>query len=175
VLFRSDGQSSLTHLARHLPPDLDDDAVFPLHLLMAGITWGEPATAIAESRYHLLPLLAVDIATRRVSLANEYDGETHLFWAMRQPDSAVRDMAATLDKLGAVDPAFGLCFPCIGRGPSFYGGKDRDIELITQRHPGMPLLGFYGNGEIVHESGHNQLLQYSTVLALYDHHVQPDA
>jgi small ligand-binding sensory domain FIST len=170
-----DGQASLTHLARHLPPDLDDDAVFPLHRLMAGITWGDPATAIAENRYHLLPLLAIDIATRKVSLANEFDGEAQLFWAMRQPEAAERDMAATLDRLGATGPAFGLCFPCIGRGPSFYGGKDRDTELITRRYPGMPLIGFYGNGEFVHEGGRDQLLQYSTVLALYDDHVQPDA
>ncbi len=170
-----DGLASLVHLARHLPAELADDAVFPLHLLMAGITWGDPGTAIAESRYHLLPLLAIDLDERRVSLANELDGETHLFWAIRQPEGAERDMAAMLDRLGATRPDFGLCFPCIGRGPSFYGGKDRDIELITQRFPGMPLLGFYGNGEIVHEGGQNQLLQYSTVLALYDSHVQPNA
>jgi hypothetical protein len=38
------GLPSLTHLARHLPADLADDAVFPLHLLLAGVTWGDPNT-----------------------------------------------------------------------------------------------------------------------------------
>lgn len=171
------GLPSLTHLARHIPGDLADDAVFPLHLLMAGITWGDPETAVAESRYHLFPLLGIDLKERLVSLANALDGEVNLFWAIRQPDAAERDMAATLDRLcgGDTTPRFGLCFPCIGRGPNLYGGKDRDTALITRRFPGMPLLGFYGNGEIAHEAGQNQLLQYGTVLALYDDHVQPDA
>ncbi len=164
---------ALVHLARHLPADLADDAVFPLHLLMAGITWGETGTAFAEGRYHLFPLLAIDLEARRVTLANALEDEVHLFWAMRRPDAAERDMAATLDRLWIADasPRFGLCFPCIGRGPSFYGGSDRDTALITRRFPGMPLLGFYGNGEIAHTDGHNQLLQYSTVLALYHDHV----
>jgi small ligand-binding sensory domain FIST len=168
-----DNLPALAHLARHLPEDLADDAVFPLHLLMAGITWGDPASAFADNRYYLFPLLAIDIATRRVTLAKELDGEVHLFWAMRQPDAAERDMGVLLDRLevAGAPPHFGLCFPCIGRGPYFYGGVDRDTALITRRYPGMPLLGFYGNGEIVHASGHNQLLQYSTVLALYHDHV----
>lgn len=63
-------------------------------------------------------------------------------------------------------PAFGLMFPCLGRGPWFYGGEDRDIQALTSRFPDMPLIGFYGNGEIAHLDGANRLLQYSVVLAL---------
>lgn len=170
-----EGIPSLVHLARQLPKDLADDAVFPLHLLMAGITWGDPDTAIAESRFHLLPLLGIDMAERRVSLANELEGELHLFWALRQPDAAERDMAGMLDRLACPHPEYGLCFACIGRGPAFFGGKDRDIASIVRRFPGMPLLGFYGNGEICHEGGQNHLLQYSTVIALQDRHVHPHA
>ena len=166
---------ALAHLARHLPPDLDDEQVFPLHLLMAGVTWGDPDTALAENRYHLLALLAVDLEARSVTLAQEIQQDTHLFWAIRRPESATQDMSLALDRLAAdlpVSPSFGLCFQCIGRGPYFYDGKDRDLEQITQHFPGMPLLGFYGNGEIVHSQGRNQLLQYSTVLALHHDHVQ---
>ena len=65
------------------------------------------------------------------------------------------------------DPAFGLCFPCMGRGPYFYGGVDRDLEAITRRFPGLPLIGFYGNGEFAHLDDGNRLLQYATVLALH--------
>lgn len=170
-----DGIPSLVHLARHLPRELADDSVFPLHLLMAGIAWGDPGTAIAESRFHLLPLLGIDMEERRVSLANELEGDMHLFWALRQPDAAERDMTGMLDRLACRHPEFGLCFACIGRGPAFYGGKDRDIAHLVRRFPGMPLLGFYGNGEICHEGGQNHLLQYSTVIALRDPHVHSHA
>jgi len=163
------GLPPLLHLARHLPADFDDNDVLPLHRLMAGIAWGDPDTALAEGRYHLLPLLGIDLDTRRVSLAGEFEGEAALFWALRDPAAAERDMATMLDRLAGPAPAFGLCFPCIGRGPGFYDGQDRDTAQIMQRYPGMPLLGFYGNGEIVHSGGRNQLLQYSTVLALGEH------
>jgi small ligand-binding sensory domain FIST len=95
-----------------------------------------------------------------------------LFWAMRQPQAAEHDMDAMLarladDRLDA--PAFALMFPCMGRGPYFYGGEDRDIQVLMRRFPGMPFIGFYGNGEIAHLDGANRLLQYSVVLALgYD-------
>lgn len=170
-----EGMPSLVHLARHLPKELADDAVFPLHLLMAGIVWGDPDTAIAESRYHLLPLLGIDMEARRVSLSNEMEGDMRLFWALRQPDAAERDMTDMLDRMACQQPEFALCFACIGRGPAFYGGKDRDIASIVRRFPAMPLLGFYGNGEICHEGGQNHLLQYSTVIALQERHVYSHA
>jgi len=81
-------------------------------------------------------------------------------------------MAATLTRMTADAtgaPRFGLMFPCMGRGPMFYGGEDRDQKILSARFPGLPFIGFYGNGEIAHFDGANRLLQYSTVLALgYD-------
>ena len=39
-------------------------------------------------------------------------------------------------------------FSCIGRGPYFYGGDDRDLAALRQRYPGLPILGSYGTGQI---------------------------
>jgi len=55
----------------------------------------------------------------------------------------------------------------MGRGPYFYGGVDRDLLLLKEQFPGMPLIGFYGNGEIAPVNGVSELLQYSAVLALF--------
>ncbi len=64
-------------------------------------------------------------------------------------------------------PDFGLLFPCLGRGPSFYGGRDRDLEILTETHPGMPFIGFYGNGEIGPLKDGNHTYQYSASLGLF--------
>jgi small ligand-binding sensory domain FIST len=64
-------------------------------------------------------------------------------------------------------PDFGLFFPCMGRGPYFYGGIDRDLELVKDRYPGMPLIGFYGNGEIGPLNQENELFQYAAILGLF--------
>jgi small ligand-binding sensory domain FIST len=159
---------ALAHLARYLPADLPDEAVFPLHRLMAGITWGTPETAIAEGRYHVSPLLSVNLDARSVSLAWPLEDQVQLFWAIRDPRAAELDMLRTIEALDdGSRPSFGICFPCLGRGPSFYDGTDKDTAAIIRHYPDMPLVGFYGNGEIVNHNAANQLMQYSTVLALY--------
>ena len=61
---------------------------------------------------------------------------------------------------------FGLLFSCLGRGP-FYDGIYHDLKVITQQLPNMPLLGFYGNGEIASIGGETKLLPYSAVLSLF--------
>jgi len=161
---------ALTHLTRHLPPDLEDDALIPLSRLMLGVLWGDPAAALAQDRYYFIAPVAADPERNSLTLAVDLPPGAQAFWALRTPDAAVQDLDRRLDRLAESlpePPDFGLCFSCIGRGPYFYDGVDRDLDLITRRFPGLPLLGLYGNGEIAPIQGHNQLLQYSTVLALH--------
>ena len=113
-------------------------------------------------------MIAVNSDDQSVTIAGQLEPGTLLFWAMRKPKAAADDMAAMLTRLTAnrTLPRFGLMFPCMGRGPMFYGGDDQDRNILATRFPGLPFIGFYGNGEIAHFDGANQLLQYSTVLAL---------
>lgn len=164
------GQSALDNLARGLPLDATDSTRFPLHLVMAGIVQGAPENALTEGRYNVAPILSTNLHGRSVTLSTRVQPRDHLFWAIRQPMAAERDMQLMLDRLTEDEsgpPAFGLSFPCMSRGAYFYGGVDRDLDAVTERFPGMPLIGFYGNGEFAHMDGSNRLLQYSTVLALH--------
>ncbi len=166
------GIPALTSLARELPMSVRAPERIPTHLLMAGIPYGEPENAVAEGRYHLLPVVAVNSDDQSVTIAGQLEAGMDMFWALRKPKAAADDMATMLTRMCADTPAaprFGLMFPCMGRGPMFYGGEDRDQRLLAERFPGLPFIGFYGNGEIAHFDGTNRLLQYSTVLALgYD-------
>lgn len=166
------GQPALNVLMRELPLELRDGEKLPLHLVMAGITYGDPATAIAEGRFRSAPIIAVDPQQGSVTLSVRPAPGEQLFWAMRQPlaaESDMRLMAETLQQDLQGMPDFGLCFPCMGRGPYFYGGVDLDLQIMKKRFPGMPLIGFYGNGEFAPFNGHNQLFQYAAVLGLFRH------
>jgi small ligand-binding sensory domain FIST len=163
------GDTALGTLVRELPLSARAPERIPTHLLMAGVTYGEPEHALEEGRFHLLPVVGVNTAAKSVTVAGKLTPGLDLFWALRQPQAAEHDMQAMVrrlsdDKPGT--PAFGLMFPCLGRGPWFYGGEDRDIQALTRLFPDLPLIGFYGNGEIAHLDGANRLLQYSVVLAL---------
>ena len=167
-------QPALNILVRELPLDVRELDKIPLHLIMAGVTFGDPSTAVSEGRFRLIPVISVNSDDRSVTLSARLELGENMFWALRQPLAAERDMRMTLDRMESqcvAKPDFGLFFPCMGRGPYFYGSIDRDLELVKQRFPGMPLIGFYGNGEIGELNGVNQLLQYAAVLSLYTQHV----
>ncbi len=169
---RLGGEAALTTLSRELPLSVRAPERIPTHLLMAGITYGEPMQALKEGHFHLLPVISVNPDDKSVTVAGELPPGANLFWAMRQPQAAEQDMNTMIQRISddtPAAPAFGLMFPCLGRGPWFYGGEDRDIQALTKRFPDMPLIGYYGNGEIAHLDDANRLLQYSVVLALgYD-------
>ena len=163
------GIAALPSLARELPMSARAPARIPTHLLMAGIPYGEAESALAEGRYHLLPVVAANADDQSVTVAGQLQPGMRLFWALRQPRAAEQDMEAAVAQLADASlqaPRFALMFPCMERGPFFYGGQDRDIHVLARRFPEMPLIGFYGNGEIAHMDGANRLLQYSVVLAL---------
>ena len=163
-------QPALNILARELPLEVRDQEHLPLHLIMAGVIFGEPEHAISEGRYRLTPIISTNADDRSVTLSSRLAPGDRLFWALRQPLAAERDMRITLDRMDQnmnEPPDFGLFFPCMGRGPYFYGGIDRDLDLVKARYPGMPMIGFYGNGEIGPLNGENEIFQYSAVLGLF--------
>ncbi len=163
-------QPALNILARELPLEVREQEHLPLHLIMAGVIFGEPEHAISEGRYRLTPIISTNADDRSVTLSARLSPGDRLFWALRQPLAAERDMRITLDRMDQnmnETPDFGLFFPCMGRGPYFYGGVDRDLDLVKARYPGMPMIGFYGNGEIGPLNGENEIFQYSAVLGLF--------
>jgi small ligand-binding sensory domain FIST len=85
-------------------------------------------------------------------------------------------MRQTLVRLAdkVADPACALMFSCIGRGPYFYGGEDRDLDVLCERFPDLPVLGTYGTGQIAPTTSGmhcgNRQLQNAVVTALVSQH-----
>jgi small ligand-binding sensory domain FIST len=157
-------------LVQSLPQSVRSRESIPLHLILGGVTFGDPDTAIRDGRYRLNPIVAANIGEQSVTLSHPLNRGERLFWAMRDALTAERDFRATLGRAGSAlgaAPAFALLFSCVGRGPQFYGNRDRDLEQLRAGYPGLPVIGFYGNGEIAPLDGANHLYQYSAVLGLY--------
>ena len=161
---------ALNVLVQSLPIGVREMEHIPLHLIMGGVTFGDPATAIKEGRYRLNHIVAANLSEQSITFAQRLTRGERLFWAMRDTLAAERDTRATIERAarelkGA--PHFGLLFPCIGRGPHFYGDTDRDLDLLKHQFPGLPIIGIYGNGEIGPLDDANHLYQYSAVLGLF--------
>jgi len=169
-VFKLGNYPALNVLMQSLPPQVREKGSIPLHLILGGVTFGDPNTAIREGRYRLNHLISADLANRSVTFANPLAPGERVFWAMRDALTAERDFRQTLEHASAAlgaKPEFAFLFPCMGRGPHFYGNRDRDLDHLKSQFPEMPIIGFYGNGEIAPLDGANHLYQYSSVLGLY--------
>lgn len=161
---------ALSVLVQSLPPAVREMERVPLHLIMGGVTIGDPETAIREGRYRLNHIVAANPNDQSITLSERPARGERIFWAMRDALVAERDMLACIarstQELGA-EPDFAMLFPCMGRGPNFFGNRDRDLDNLRSRFPGLPIIGMYGNGEIGPLDGANHLFQYSVVLGLF--------
>ena len=169
-ILRMGNYPALNVLVKALPIGVREMEHIPLHLIMGAVTFGDPTTAIRDGRYRLNHIVAANLKDQSITLSHPLNRGERLFWAMRDTLAAERDMRMTIEQAHqklAEDPDFALLFPCMGRGPHFYGNSDRDLELLQARFPGLPIIGMYGNGEIGPLDEGNHLYQYSTILGLF--------
>lgn len=71
---------------------------------------------------------------------------------VRDGATADEDLKALLAQRGAdtaaKPPAAALVFACNGRGSGMYGDADHDSRVLREAVPGLPLSGFFCNGEV---------------------------
>jgi len=60
-----------------------------------------------------------------------------------------------------------LLFSCVGRGEALYGIPDADTQSIAAAHPGVPIGGFFCNGEIGAVNGRTYLHGYTASLCFF--------
>jgi small ligand-binding sensory domain FIST len=155
-----------------LPAWLREQRKLPLHFVSAAIRGSQASQSGASDVPHLVPILSVN-ADGSLTLAERLAPGDHVAWALRLPDTAEHDMRERLEDLAqrCPAPAFGAFFSCIGRGPFFYSGQDRDWLAFQRRFPGLPFIGAYGSGQLFPspdpDAITNRLMQNSVVSVLF--------
>jgi len=94
-----------------------------------------------------------------------HTGDQVLF-VRRDPVSAEKDlrrMVESLLKRLPEPPRAGLYFSCVARGPNLFREEGHEAGIIADMLGDIPLVGFYGNGEI----SNNRLYGYTGVLTLF--------
>ncbi|EUJ11400.1 hypothetical protein Meth11DRAFT_2243 [Methylophilaceae bacterium 11] len=147
-----------------------DVATEPLPLHLLNVAYAQSSKAFAQNQYELASIIIANEDTQSLTLSHPIPEGYWIRWALRDADSAQSDLHSTAQQLtqtlqGA--PAFACMFSCLARGPYYYGGNDEDLRLLKASFPNMPIIGFYGNGQIAPMMQQNTLLQHSIVLALF--------
>jgi small ligand-binding sensory domain FIST len=146
----------------------------PYHQLVALYSTHQSAIT-EEDDYHTATIIASDESTGTVTLSQSLQVGDWLSWGLRDANTAQVDIVKTASKLRLAlmaEPSFAMLFSCLGRGPSFYNGSDQDLELVKTLFPALPIIGFYGNGEIAPISNKSEILQYAAVLGLFSEEIK---
>ncbi len=100
--------------------------------------------------------------------------QVHRFQVMqfllRDAAAATFDLERLLDDYsasGAAAPAGALLFSCLGRGEGLFGRADHDTDLFRERIGGVPMGGFFCNGEIGPVGGSTFLHGYTSSFGLF--------
>jgi len=100
-----------------------------------------------------------------VAIADTIGPSDRVMFVRRDPDSAERDLHRMLTDLKSrspVKPTAGLYFSCLARGPNLFRDNDHELKAIQKAFGDIPIVGFFGNGEIAHD----RLYGYTGVLTL---------
>ena len=72
-------------------------------------------------------------------------------------------MLADLKRRAPAPVRGAVYFTCLGRGPNIFDEQSAELARIEREIGDVPLVGFFGNGEI----SHNRLYAYTGVLTLF--------
>lgn len=170
-LIEVDQDNAVDNLLSHLPDNLHAVGLKQPYNILCALSENNELESVEQGHYKLHHVVSSNEKDRQLNLSGTIKSGRYMFWALRDEQHAQTIMLEKLTKarkeLGE-PPKFALMFPNIGRGPEFFNGHDRDLELFQETFPDTPLIGFYGNGEIApgHKLG-GLIHRYATVFSLY--------
>jgi small ligand-binding sensory domain FIST len=165
-----DGRPALECLRDTIAALSEQEAARAAHSLFAGIAREGAEPPIHQGDLLVRHLVGVDPGSGVVAVAQEVRPGQVVQFVLRDAKAARADMRRMLEALYAATrplrPAFGLYFNCLGRGVGLYGDAQHDLTLIKEFFGDLPLIGFFGNGELAPVGGKNEAHSYTGVLAI---------
>jgi len=162
VLVRLDGRPALDVLREDAGPAHGAGLASAGGYLFAGI----PVEGSDTGDYVVRNLLGVDARGKMVALSETVKTGSEILFCRRDRGAASDDLVRMLDSIRAGmyrPPRGALYFSCLGRGASLFGDDSEELRMIADGLGEVPLVGFFGNGEI----SHNRLHGYTGVLTLF--------
>lgn len=125
-----------------------------------------PVAGSDTGDYLVRNLIGIDPARGWLAVGAEIGEGDRVMFVRRDPKSAIEDLTRMVGNLKSRlpgPPRGGVYFSCVARGPNMFGKEGDEMTLIKKLLGDVPLVGFYGNGEI----SNNRLYGYIGVLALF--------
>lgn len=124
-----------------------------------------PITGSDTGDYLVRNLVGIDPENGVFAVGDTIRAGDALMFCRRDLEAAEHDLRRMLRSLKgrAVRPLGGLYFSCLARGPGMFGEVGRELGIVREELGDIPLVGFFGNGEI----SFDRLYAYTGVLTLF--------
>jgi small ligand-binding sensory domain FIST len=161
IVMRLDGRPAMDVLVEVLA----QAGITDLRRLAGSLHVALPVTGSDTGDYLVRNLVGIDPETRVIAVGERMRAGDALMFCRRDRQAAEADLRRMLYSLKAraVRPLGGLYFSCLARGPGMFGEVGRELAIVREVLGDVPLVGFFGNGEI----SFDRLYAYTGVLTLF--------
>lgn len=141
--------------------------------LFAGLAMSEYVEEFKRGDFLVRSILGADPNTGAVAIAAKPRVGQTLQYQLRDAEAASGDLhfrlmqkQAELRESGSVPVAAFLC-TCNGRGVDLFGDVSHDAQAVDRYFPGLPLAGFFANGEFGPVGRQSYVHGYTAAVALF--------
>jgi small ligand-binding sensory domain FIST len=172
VMFELDGRPAVEVLQRLFDELSPTDRAKAQHNLFIGIVMDPQREVYDAGDFLVRNLVGVDPQSGAIGTAAQLHRNAVVQFHLRDAETSAADLHALLDQhaqLRRQNPSLGvLLFSCVGRGQALYGQPDHDSSVIGELlGTRVPIVGFFGNGEIGPVAGRTHMHGYTSSLALF--------
>ena len=171
VLTELDGRVPVEVLKETFAELDERDRSLAQHSLFVGIVM-DPFNEDPQLGDFLVRNLAgVDPRTGALAVSEKLEEGQMVQFHLRDADTSAGDLDAMLTRYVAdnrvYDESGALLFSCLGRGSYLYGRADHDTDMFRDKVGGLPLSGFFCNGEIGQVGGSTYLHSYTSSFGIF--------
>jgi small ligand-binding sensory domain FIST len=145
--------------------DLSEAGVTDLRSVGQSLYAGLPVANSDTGDYVVRDLTSVDADRGWIAIAERVEAGQSLVFCKRDRAAAEADLTAMAkrvrQRMGSVRG--GIYVSCVARGPHLFSSAAAEVKLLQSALGGVPLVGFYANGEIACD----RIYAYTGVLALF--------
>lgn len=163
IAVKVDGEPALEVLRRDIE---GGDGPTDLRQIGGTIFVAFPVEGSDRADYVVRNLVGIDEKRELVGIGAPLQRGQRMMFCRRDADAARADLQRMLTELSGragASPKGGIYCSCVARGPHLFGPGAVEPNMIAETFGDMPLIGFYGSGEI----SHNRLYTQTGVLALF--------
>ncbi|MGC9502307.1 FIST signal transduction protein [Baaleninema sp.] len=139
--------------------------------LFIGVVSDEFKQTLEPGDFLIRNLIGVDPQAGAVAIGDRVRPGQRVQFHLRDAKTSAEDLETLLQKYGrdsttSASPFGALMFSCLGRGEGLYGEPNFDSRLFHRYLDGVPLSGFFCNGEIGPVGGSTFLHGYTSVFGI---------